>query len=151
MQVCTLWQCALLFTNGGAANTPCVIQNCVWLQVLTSQQCAMLLVYAYPYLSDISAAMNALAELEGQPSVAEVAAQATAALQASACLQIQGKLQYPPLLHWFFIRNPEQLSGLQFWGKAVYSLQNGGFPARWFSGPTSVSCKCGGCCMLSSL
>ena len=66
-----------------------------WMQVLTIRQSAMLLVYAYPYLSDISAAMNALAELQGQPSVAEVAAQATAAVHVSACLQIPGKLQNP--------------------------------------------------------
>lgn len=64
-------------------------------QVLTTWQCAVYLVWAFPYLSEMSAAMNALAELEGDPSVSQVAAQALADPLLAASVQPTGGFALP--------------------------------------------------------
>ena len=63
----------------------------VGLQVHSSQQCAAYLVYAYPHLADTVAATNALAEVEGEPSVADIAARVAAGMPPAVCLDVPGK------------------------------------------------------------
>ena len=63
------------------------------MQVLTTRQCAMYKVYAYPQFFDVIAAMNAVAESVGEHSVVEVAAQAVANASRGTRVELLGRSQ----------------------------------------------------------
>ena len=52
------------------------------LQVLTTWQSCVYVIYVYPHFPDLVAAMNALAEAEGEPSFHDIAAQAASDTEA---------------------------------------------------------------------
>ena len=50
----------------------------------------MYVIYAYPHFPDLVAAMNALADAEGQPSFQEIAAQADSDAEAATEVDVPG-------------------------------------------------------------
>lgn len=60
------------------------------MQVLTTWQSCVYVIYVYPHFPDLVAAMNALAEAEGDPSFHDIAAQAASDAEAAAEVDVSG-------------------------------------------------------------
>ena len=63
------------------------------MQVLTTRQCAMYKVFAYPQFFDVVAAMNAVAESVGEQCVIDVAAQAVAHASRATHAELLGRVE----------------------------------------------------------